>query len=425
MKRVLMFGWEYPPEISGGLGIATHGLLAGLAKKGLKIQFVMPNAPKKAAAGQWKILSANDAKLRYEKVSQEEYWANLSYIEIGSKLLPYISPESFQISRTKKRTVKLETKFTDEGYEFKGGYGSNLMEEVARFAIVAAEISAHQDFDIIHAHDWMTFPAALAAGEQSGKPVVLHIHSTEIERSSPQISQGVYDLERLCLHKASHIIAVSHLTKNILQKHYEVDAMKISVVHNSFAEVFDQPAIKKSFPSDKPTITFVGRFTKQKAPGFFIDIAKTLNDRNSDYRFVMAGDGYLLNDIKKKVHQHNLTKKFEFPGFISLKKVRSLFLKTDIFLITSSAEPFGMVALEAAHSGVPVVMTNQTGAGEVLTSAKKFNCWETFKLANAVEALVKNPVETLKYAYKLQAEAGKRTWDKAADEVIEIYDELC
>jgi len=424
MTRVLMFGWEYPPAISGGLGIATHGLLSGLAKKSLKIKFVMPVKPKKAATGKWKILSASDVKVSSGEVSEDDGWENISYIEIGSSLLPYISPESFQKSEVKRVPQAKARAETGERYAFVGGYGSSLTEEVARFALVAAEISKKKDFDVIHAHDWMTFPAALAAGDKSKKPVVLHVHSTEIERSMPQINQDVYDLERKCLEKATHVISVSNLTKKILVNQYGISSRRVSVIHNSFAEVFDKPINKKTYPSKKPTITFVGRFARQKAPTFFVDIAKTLVDRNPNYKFVMAGDGYLLPEIKDKVDQHNLTEKFRFPGFVSLEKVKELFSETDVFLLTSGSEPFGMVALEAAFSGVPVVMTNQTGGSEVLVSAKKFNCWETFRIANAIEDLLRNPTEAMKYAQQLQIEAGARTWDKAADEIIQIYNKL-
>ena len=420
-----MFGWEYPPEVSGGLGIATHGLLQGLSTLGTSVSFVLPAYKKKPPKSPWQIINASDVRIKVGELIEEEYWEKITYVEIGSMLMPYISHADYKkLEERKESGINKHVKVLKEAYKFTGGYGQSLMEEVTRLAIVAGELASTQKHDIIHGHDWMTFPAALAAGAKSGKPVVLHVHSTEMERSFPNIGQDIYDLERKSFEGADHLIAVSQLTKNVLVEHYAIDERKITVVHNSHSPEFKKSASKTSFPSKKPTITFLGRMARQKAPSLWIDVAKTLSDRNSEIRLVMAGDGYLLNDIKDKVAQLNLTGKFKFPGFINSSKVKKLLQQTDVFLMCASSEPFGMVASEAAFSGVPVVLSKQTGACEVMPSVISFECWETFKMASAIEQLISNPKEAMKYTNRIQKEVKKRTWKKAAQDTIKVYNQL-
>lgn len=423
--KVLMFGWEYPPEISGGLGVATHGLLGGLAKQNVEVKFVLPTFKKKPLKGKWEIIDASKVQVKTGEIIEQEYWEKITYIEIGSMLMPYISNTDYkQLQKKKTSGITKKIKVLKESYQFEGGYGDNLMEEVTRLAIVATELASSQKFDVIHGHDWMTYPASLAAGAKANKPVILHVHSTEFERSFPNIGQDIFELERKSFENASHLIAVSNLTKNILIEHYLIDSKKITVVHNSFSQEFSKAQPKKNSSSKLKTVTFLGRLARQKAPSLFVDVAKTLSDRNSNYRFVMAGEGYLLNDIKEKVHQLNLQDKFHFPGFLSTEKVKKLFAKTDIFLMPASAEPFGMVALEAASSGNPIVLSKQTGSTEVLPSALSFECWETYKMADAIDGLVKNPKETEAYTNKVQIEAKKTSWEKAASKVMGVYRNL-
>ncbi|MEQ9423960.1 MAG: glycosyltransferase family 4 protein [Cyclobacteriaceae bacterium] len=423
MKKVLMFGWEYPPEISGGLGIATHGLLLGLAKQKTDVTFVLPSINKKPKTS-WEIINASDVGIKAGEIIEEEYWESISFIEIGTALMPYVSTNDYRkLVEKKKSGITKKIKILKETLELNGGYGENLMTEVSRFAMVATELVSKKNYDLVHGHDWMTFPAALAAGAKANLPVVLHVHSTEIERSYPDLNQSIYELEHKSLAKADHIVAVSQLTKNVLIEHYGISEESITVVHNSFSPEFKKPLTKRVYPSAKPTVTFLGRFAKQKAPSLFVDVASTLSDRNPDYRFVMAGDGYLLPEIKDKVKRMNLNSKFKFPGFISASKVKRLFEGSDVFLMPSGMEPFGMVALEAAYCGVPVILSNQTGAKEVLKSAITQNCWETYNLANAVENLVNNPDSTKAYIKQLKKEAS-RSWDTAAKETLKIYKKL-
>ncbi len=423
--KVLMFGWEYPPEISGGLGVATHGLLDGLAKQNADVSFVLPTFKKKPLKGKWKIIDASKVQVKTGEIIEQEYREKITYIEIGSMLMPYLSNTDYkQLQQQKIPGITKKIKVLKESYQFEGGYGQNLTEEVTRLAIVATELASVEKYDVIHGHDWMTYPASLAAGAKANKPVILHVHSTEFERSFPNIDQDIFELEKKSFENADHVITVSNLTRKILVEHYLIEPKKITIVHNSFSQEFSKTPPRKASSSKLKTVTFLGRLARQKAPSLFVDVAKTLGDRNSNYRFVMAGEGYLLSGIKDKVNQLNLQNKFSFPGFLSTEKVKKLFAKTDIFLMPASAEPFGMVTLEAAFSGIPVVLSKQTGALEVLTSALSFECWETYKMADAIDGLINNPEETKVYAKKVQKEAANTSWEKAASKVIGVYGKL-
>ncbi len=425
MKRILMFGWEYPPQISGGLGIATHELLAGLSAQKAEVRFVLPSFRSKLPKTKWEIIDASRVKVKTGELIEEEYWEKITYIEIGSMLMPYISNVDYKKLQEKKTSgITKKIKVLRESYEFEGGYGDSLMEEVTRMTIVATELATSKEFDVVHGHDWMTYPASLTAGAKANKPVVLHVHSTEFERSFPNIGQDIYELERKSFENADHLIAVSNLTKQIIIEHYQIDAKKVSVVHNSFSSQFANVTQKKRDTSKFRTVTFLGRLARQKAPSLFIDVAKTLSDRDANYRFVMAGEGYLLDGLKEKVHQLNLQDKFSFPGFLSPQKVKALFAKSDAFLLPASAEPFGMVALEAAASGLPVFISNQTGAKEVLPSVISFECWETYKMAIAIDDLLNHSKEARVYANKLHKEATKTSWVKAASKFLKIYENL-
>ena len=420
MKQVLMFGWEYPPEISGGLGIATHEILAALTRKKIAVDFVLPTFKKSKSKTDWKIISASDVRVKTGEVIEEEFWEKITFIEVGTRLMPYLTFDDYRELKEHRTTgIIKKVKILKESFQFEGGYGKNLMEEVTRMALVGTELASSKEYDVIHAHDWMTFPAALATGAKAKKPVILHVHSTEFERSFPNLGQEIYDLEKNSLQKANHIITVSQLTKNILVEHYDIASEQITVAHNSYSNSFNTSVKKKT--SKKITVTFLGRLARQKAPSLFIDVAKSLSDRNSNYQFIMAGEGYLMDELKSKVQQLNLTNRFSFPGFLSTSRVKNLFSKSDIFLLPASAEPFGMVALEAAASGVPVFLSNQTGAKEALPSVISFECWETYKMANAIDEMVNHPTELKAYAKTIQKEAKKTSWDRSAEKILEVY----
>lgn len=230
--KVLMFGWEFPPHIAGGLGTASYGLTKGLAKHGVKVMFVMPKAGGDEDQSVVKIINASDVEMMSEYSNLDEYWQNVNFMEIGSNLVPYLDPETFE--RTVKETIKTgehsERIVFRNKFQFSGKYGTNLMEEVARYAMVAGTIAAQQDFDIIHAHDWLTYSAGIVAKKVSGKPLVIHVHATEFDRSGENVNQQVYDIEKRGMEAADRVITVSNLTRNIVINRYGINPDKVVTV---------------------------------------------------------------------------------------------------------------------------------------------------------------------------------------------------
>lgn len=230
-----MFGWEFPPHIAGGLGTASYGLTKGLAKHGVKVMFVMPKAGGDEDQSVVKIINASDVEMMSEYSTLDEYWQNVNFMEIGSNLVPYLDPETFE--RTVTETIKTgehsEHIVFRNKFQFSGKYGSNLMEEVARYAMVAGTIAAQQDFDIIHAHDWLTYSAGIVAKKVSGKPLVIHVHATEFDRSGENVNPQVFDIEKRGMEAADRVITVSNLTRNIVINRYGINPDKVVTVHNA------------------------------------------------------------------------------------------------------------------------------------------------------------------------------------------------
>ncbi len=236
--RVLMFGWEFPPHITGGLGTACYGLTRGLAKHGTEVTFVVPHAYGDEDQSFLNVVNASGIEARYAMEGSDMAVPGIHYINIDSTMVPYVSPEEFvregyaDGGRERKAGVSWSEKYT-----FSGKYGATLMEEVARYAVVAAEVARRLEgkFDVIHAHDWLTYYAGIAAKSVSGKPLVVHIHATEFDRSGQSVNQPVYDIERAGMEAADRVIAVSNLTRRIVIDKYGIDPAKVVTVHNAVA----------------------------------------------------------------------------------------------------------------------------------------------------------------------------------------------
>lgn len=315
--RVLMFGWEFPPHISGGLGTACYGLVKGMNHHNQQVIFVVPKlwGDEEPMAD---FVNASDVQIDYREKRFKKFWKNLTYLEVSSFLVPYLGPEEFKKFTDyaiHDRTDVDESIFSNK-FAFSGKYGKNLMEEVSRYALVAAQIARDKsNFDIIHAHDWLAFPAGIAAKEISGKPLVVHVHATEFDRSGESVNQPVFDIERAGMEAADHVVAVSQLTKNIIVKKYGIPASKVTVLHNA---VLDASIIKSEYEKKVPEkiVTFLGRITFQKGPEYFVEAAKKVIDRDPNVRFVMAGSGDLLNRMIDRVAELRMATRFHFTGFL-------------------------------------------------------------------------------------------------------------
>ena len=273
--KVLMFGWEFPPEISGGLGTACYGLVSGLIENNVDVTFVVPKLYGTEETDKFRLVGANDVEVTFSTPEFQKNLEKVKYMQIHSHMMPYVSPKEF-MERGEfdiDSITQIDSNFSTAKFDFGGKYGKDLLGEVSKYAVVAMQIAKDQEFDVIHAHDWLTFPAAIMAKEISGKPLVVHVHATEFDRSGESVNQEVYDLERRGCEAADRIICVSRLTRRILINRYGIDGGKISVVHNA---VVPKPA--KIYPKrnlvDKKIVTFLGRITFQKGPDYFVEAAK-------------------------------------------------------------------------------------------------------------------------------------------------------
>jgi glycosyltransferase involved in cell wall biosynthesis len=424
--RVLMFGWEFPPHITGGLGTACYGLTKGLSNFGTEVIFVVPKTYGDEDLKHIQLKDAGDVVITEKRMQYEEFWDKFRYLEVGSNLIPYMDPEEFAKIYDKKiflgseyREQVFKTKFT-----FTGTYGKDLFQEVARYALIASYIAASNNFDIIHAHDWLTYSAGIAAKEVSGKPLVVHMHATEFDRSGDHINQGVYDIERAGMEAADKVIAVSNLTRKIIIEKYGIPAEKVVTVHNSVEPVTLPEDFKLTKAFKEKTVTFLGRVTFQKGPDYFIEAAKKVIDKDPNVRFVMAGSGDMLNRMIKRVAKHGIATKFHFAGFLKGQEVYEMFSLSDVYVMPSVSEPFGISPLEAMMSDVPVIISKQSGVAEVLKHALKVDFWDVDDMADAIYGLLH--YEGLSKMFKKygKQEVENLRWENSAFKVREVYKSL-
>ena len=423
-----MFGWEFPPHIAGGLGTASYGLTRGLAKHGTEVIFVVPKAYGDEDQRFVKVVNASDVETLYGDSRHEDIWDKLTFIHIDSNMIPYVSPEEFEArSEEYRRTGRIATggDLWKERFEFSGKYGANLMEEVARYAMVAAQVARDLEgqFDLIHAHDWLTYYAGIAAKRVSGKPLVVHMHATEFDRSGERINKEVYAIERAGMEAADRVVAVSNLTRRIVIDKYGIPPEKVVTVHTAVRFGSKETEEEKRAVDDK-IVTFLGRITYQKGPDYFVEAAAKVLKRMSGVRFVMAGSGDMLNHIVRRVAKLGIADRFHFPGFLKGDEVQKMFALSDVYVMPSVSEPFGISPLEAMRSNVPVIISKQSGVAEVLDYAIKVDYWDVDALADAIYGLIRYPVLAAVSAEKGLEEVTSLKWENAAAELIEVYRSL-
>ena len=428
--RVLMFGWEFPPHIAGGLGTACYGMTRGLAKNGVDVIFVMPKASGDEDQRFVKVVNASDVETTFGPVDgSEDIWDKLTFIQIDSNMVPYISPEEYATYHDEYvksgRRVCQSGDVWKQRYTFSGKYGANLMEEVARYAMVAAQVARNLEgqFDVIHAHDWLTYYAGIAAKRVSGKPLVVHMHATEFDRSGEHINEQTYAIERAGMEAADKVIAVSNLTRNIIIEKYGIPADKVVTVHNAvrFAEGSGNEAERGV---DDKIVTFLGRITYQKGPDYFVEAAAKVLKRVPNVRFVMAGSGDMMNHIVRRVARLGIADRFHFTGFLRGEDVHKMFMLSDVYVMPSVSEPFGISPLEAMKSNVPVIISKQSGVAEVLDYAIKVDYWDVDAMADAIHALICYPALSKMFARKGLEEVTGLKWDNAAAKIKAVYESV-
>lgn len=423
-----MFGWEFPPHIAGGLGTACYGMTRGLARNGVEVVFVMPRAYGDEDQRFVRVVNASDVETigTRDHEFSEELLEKVSFIHIDSNMLPYISPEEYAAYHDEFVRSGRTHEWTDvwkQRYTFSGKYGANLMEEVARYAMVAAQVAKDLEgqFDVIHAHDWLTYFAGIAAKRVSGKPLVVHMHATEFDRSGENINRRVYAIEKEGMQAADRVIAVSELTRRIVIGKYGIPADKVVTVHNAVRFGESEEAAPERAVKDK-VVTFLGRITYQKGPDYFVEAAAKVLQRVSDVRFVMAGSGDLMNHVVRRVAQLGIADRFHFTGFLKGGEVQRMFRLSDVYVMPSVSEPFGISPLEAMRSGVPVIISRQSGVAEVLDYAIKVNYWDVDALADAIYGLLTYPALGRMFASKGLEEVTGLKWTNAAAKIKTVYE---
>lgn len=423
-----MFGWEFPPHIAGGLGTACYGMTRGLARNGVEVVFVMPRAYGDEDQRFVRVVNASDVETigTRDHEFSEELLEKVSFIHIDSNMLPYISPEEYAAYHDEFVRSGRTHEWTDvwkQRYTFSGKYGANLMEEVARYAMVAAQVAKDLEgqFDVIHAHDWLTYFAGIAAKRVSGKPLVVHMHATEFDRSGENINRRVYAIEKAGMQAADRVIAVSELTRRIVIGKYGIPAEKVVTVHNAVRFGESEDAVPERAVKDK-VVTFLGRITYQKGPDYFVEAAAKVLQRVPDVRFVMAGSGDLMNHVVRRVAQLGIADRFHFTGFLKGGEVQRMFRLSDVYVMPSVSVPFGISPLEAMRSGVPVIISRQSGVAEVLDYAIKVNYWDVDALADAIYGLLTYPALGRMFASKGLEEVTGLKWTNAAAKIKTVYE---
>ena len=427
--KVLMFGWEFPPHIAGGLGTACYGIVKGLAHNGVETMFVMPSASGDEDKSAADIINASDVPVEItDTMNVDDFLDKVQFVHIGTNMVPYLDPEEFHtlVEEDRKRQVRDFTVNYGHTYKFSGKYGSNLMEEVARYAMVGGTIAmTHKgEFDVIHAHDWLTYNAGIAAKRLSGKPLVVHVHATSFDRSSDNnIDTRVYEIEKRGMEAADRVITVSDLTRNIVITKYGIDPAKVVTVHNA-VDFSGRSEVKVEKGVKDKVVTFLGRITFQKGPEYFIEAAAKVLKRCDNVRFVMAGSGDMMNRSIRQVARLGISDRFHFTGFLRGNEVQKMFALSDVYVMPSVSEPFGISPLEAMRSGVPSVISRQSGAAEVLKYAFKVDFWDVDAMADEIYALLQYPALSQfasKFGYD---EVNTLKWNNAAAKIKSVYESV-
>lgn len=420
--KVLMFGWEFPPHITGGLGTACFGISKGLAMNNVEVTFVMPRASGEEECPDVKIVDAGKVEVdpRFSTFYNEAH--NISFIEVNSKLVPYVGLDDyFNVVNQIESEVFEET--GKRRYFFTGGYGPHLMQEIGYYAVIAGELAREQDFDIIHMHDWHSYKAGIMAKKVSGKPLVAHIHATEYDRSGEyDRNEIVFAIEKEGLESADLVIAVSDLTRNTVIQHYGIPAEKVVTIHNALEPSFKEIRKEKAVP--EKIVTFLGRVTFQKGPEYFVEVAKKVLEKDDHVRFVIAGDGDRMPRVIERVAELGISDKFHFTGFLKGEDINKMYGMSDVYVMPSVSEPFGISPLEAIQAGVPVVISRQSGVSEVLEYAIKVDFWDIDAMADAIYGLLHYPPLADFLAANGSREIKNLKWEYVGGKILTLYQQL-
>jgi len=423
--RVLMLGWEFPPFISGGLGTACYGLTRAMDQLGVQVTFVLPRVVESQYVTHVRLLTPGYRGGRDGGHARETEFENVRFTAISSALQAYTTADAYEKKMAERLSLRRMMAGRFGSIEVGGlDYGGDLYREVQRYASLVTELARQEEFDVIHAHDWMTYPAAVAVAMMTGKPLVVHIHSTEFDRSGEHVNQRVYDIEREGMERADRVIAVSHYTCGIVVNRYGIPVEKVQVVYNGVERNGTWSFVETSIKREERLVLFLGRITMQKGPEYFLQAARRVLGVMDNVRFVMAGSGDMMYRSVELAARLGIGHKVLFTGFLRGDDVQKIYRLADLYVMPSVSEPFGIAPLEALDNDVPVLISKQSGVSEVLRHALKVDFWDVDEMANKIVAVLKYAPLRMTLRNHGNFEVRKLRWKDAARNCIRIYEEM-
>ena len=412
-----MFGWEFPPHILGGLGTASYGLTKGIFENGdMDITFVIPKPMGDEEKTFAKIIGASNTPVA---------WRDVSWDYVQQRQGHVMDPQTYFDLRDHIYADFNYLNVNDLGcIEFSGKYPQNLMEEINNDSIVAGVIARTAQFDVIHSHDWLTYPAGIHAKQVSGKPLVIHVHATDYDRSRGNVNPTVFGIEKDGMNQADHIITVSEHTRRTVIEKYGISPDKVSTVHNAVEPLPEDYLKIEKTPRKEKIVTFLGRITMQKGPEYFVEAAAMVLKKVHNVRFVMAGGGDMMEKMIRLAARRGISDRFHFIGFLRGKEVYEMYKNSDVFIMPSVSEPFGIAPLEAMQMGVPSIISKQSGCAEILSNVIKVDYWDVNEMANAIYSIITYPAMFRQLQERGLEEVGQIVWKKAGTKVINIYKKL-
>ena len=416
--KALMFGWEFPPHILGGLGTASYGLTKGMSlQPDMEITFVMPKP--------WGDEDQSFLRL-IGSANTPVVWKDVAWEKAKEGIGKFMDPQLFFDLRDHIYADFSYYHTNDLGcIGFSGRYPENLLEEINNYSIVAGVIARTIPCDVIHSHDWLTYPAGIHAKTVTGKPLVIHVHATDFDRSRGKVNPTVYGIEKDGMDHADHIITVSNLTRNIVIEKYHQDPRKVTTVHNAVEPMSAEVAAIQSKKGTKDkVVTFLGRITMQKGPEYFVEAAAKVLKKTDNVRFVMAGNGDMMNQMIRLAAQRGISDRFHFTGFMKGTQVYEVLKSSDVYVMPSVSEPFGISPLEAMQCGVPSIISKQSGCAEILDNAIKTDYWDIEAMADAMYSIIAYPGMAEYLQIEGKNEVDQITWEKAGWKVRDIYNQV-
>ena len=395
-----MFGWEFPPYNSGGLGVACSGLARALAKENVDILFVLP-----------KHINIAEPSVRFLFAGIEQ----VAFKGVRTGLTPYRTAAEYSRWRSGEGDI----------------YGENLFSEVLRYAALVRKLIEGEDFDIIHAHDWLSFPAGIEAKRISRKPLIVHVHATGFDQGGGEHADSrVYAIEKEGMEEADAVVAVSEYTRRMIIERYHIEEKKVHVVHNGIDVDFHTAEggsyqngvgpLPLKIPGYK-IVLYVGRLTLQKGPDYFLRAAKRVLDENPKTFFIIAGSGDMERQMIRLAAEIGIAENVFFSGFVRGADLERLYRAADLFVLPSVSEPFGITPLESLLADTPVLISKQSGVSEVITHALKVDFWDTEEMANKIISVLRYPPLKKQLSRSGKEEAQKLTWGKAAEKCVMLY----